>query len=125
MNHPCVLVVEDEMLLALMVETFLRSEGFDTLRAARLPQAMAMAADHAGEVDCAMLDINLGGDKVFPLAGQLAAAGVPFLFASAYGSQGIPEEFRDRPVVPKPYLPESLVANIRALLPDGSSHAAR
>ena len=116
-SPPVVLLVEDEMLLAMLLEEFLRKEGFQTIRAGRLDRALAMAEEHAGGIDAAVLDINLGGEKVFPLAERLAEARVPFVFASAYGSKGLPPEFADRPVVPKPYLPSRIASALRGLLP--------
>ena len=78
---------------------------------------MAIAEEHAGTIDAAVLDVNLGGETVFPLAERLAEAGIPFIFASAHGTKGLPKEFADRPVVAKPYLPAGIAAAVRGLLP--------
>ena len=53
--------------------------------------------------DAAMLDVNLAGEPVYPLAVKLAADGIPFVFATGYGAEGIPREWAARPVVQKPF----------------------
>jgi CheY-like chemotaxis protein len=62
-----------------------------------------MSLVERGGFDAAILDLNVAGQKVFPVAEQLAARGVPFLFASGYGASGVTPEFAARPVVAKPY----------------------
>lgn len=114
-SPPCVLVVEDEMLLAMLVEDLLGDAGYRVLKAARVPNALDLVAG-GGRIDAALLDINLAGEQVFPVAEQLRLRGVPFVFASGYGESGLPEEFRDSPVLQKPYLPAALTGAIAALL---------
>jgi hypothetical protein len=55
-----------------------------------------------------MLDVHLNGKMVFPFAAELEEREIPFLFATAYGARGIPEEFRNRPVLQKPFGPVEL-----------------
>ena len=70
----------------------------------------------AEPLDAALLDANLAGKPVDALAAALAARGVPFAFASGYGPSGLPEGFRDRPLLGKPFGAEALVALVRGLL---------
>ena len=102
------------MYLAMMLEDQLIDAGYDVLRAGRLDEAMDVAAD--SRIDGAILDVNLGGVEVYPLADQLRDRGVPFLFASAYGEAGILPAYRSHPILHKPYRPESIVAAVGSLL---------
>ena len=108
-----ILVVEDEMNLALMMEDLLVGAGHTVFKAARLSKALAMAASEA--LDFAFLDINLAGEEVFPLASELRRIGVPFVFTSGYGASGIAEPFRDCGVVQKPFLSQQLFDALGAL----------
>ncbi len=94
------LVVEDAVLLALELEAGLVEAGAIIAgSAADLGEAMAMLNL---EIDAAVLDANLNGESVGPLAAALHARGTPFVFATGYGERGAPEGF-DAPVVRKPY----------------------
>jgi CheY-like chemotaxis protein len=97
-----VLVVEDEMLVALMLEGIiaeLRHELVGT--AAGFDQALAMA--QRDTFDFAVLDVNLDGKEVYPVAEVLAARGIPFAFATGYGQRSLPEPYRSRPTLQKPF----------------------
>lgn len=102
----CVLLVEDEMCLAMMLQDLLEDAGYRVIKAARLPGALALA--EVEDIDAAILDVNLAGKDVFPVADELRRRGVPFMFASGYGEHGLPGEFRDCPVLQKPYDPVAL-----------------
>ncbi|MEO6263720.1 MAG: response regulator [Luteimonas sp.] len=114
-----VLIVEDEMYLAMMAEDILLDAGHQVFKAARLPNALALAA--AERFDAALLDINLAGVEVFPLAEELRRRGVPFTFTSGYGTNGIPPDYRDYPVLQKPYIAEQLVDTVTAMLASGEA----
>jgi len=111
----CVMVVEDEMFVAMLVEDILSNAGYRVIKAARVDKALEMAAGDA-PIDAALLDINLNGVEVFPVALKLREMGVPFVFASGYGREGLPADFSDAPVLQKPYLPDALKAAVAALL---------
>ena len=97
-----VLVVEDEMLVAMNIEDMLLDLGHEVAGlASRLEPALSLARE--GAFDLAMLDVNLAGQQSFPIADVLIARGIPFLFATGYGSKGIAEAYRDRPVLQKPF----------------------
>ena len=106
-----VLVVEDEMLVAMSIEDMLLDLGHEVAGiAARLDPALALAGE--AQLDLAILDVNLAGERSFPVAALLAGRGIPFLFATGYGVQGIEEQWRDRPVLQKPFRGQDLGAAI-------------
>lgn len=97
-----ILVVEDEFFLALELEDELSRAGAEVV--GPIPDlGEASRQIRADGFDIAVLDINLGGTLVYPLADELAAAGIPFLFASAYPASDIPVRHRHRRLVEKPY----------------------
>ena len=99
-----VLVVEDEMLLALDLEEALRHSGCQVVGpAGNLHHALRLAESE--QVDAAILDVNLAGEAVFPVAKLLAARQVPFLFATAYSAteEIYPRDVRSAPRLSKPY----------------------
>jgi DNA-binding response OmpR family regulator len=97
-----ILIVEDEMTIALLIEDMLLDLGHEVAgMAMRLPQAMDLAA--SGEIDFAILDVNLDGLMSFPVAEILERRHVPFAFATGYGAAGIEARFRDRPILQKPF----------------------
>ena len=113
-SNPCVLIVEDEMCLAMMLEDILMDAGYDVRKAARLPAALQLVQNEP--FDVAILDINLAGKEVCPVADALSHLGVPFLFTSGYGHNGVPAEYRQRPMLQKPYNVEYLQQTLSALL---------
>ncbi|WP_082537240.1 MULTISPECIES: response regulator [unclassified Aureimonas] len=97
-----VLVVEDEMMIAMLVEEMVQDLGHTVVGVAmRLETALELARE--ADIDLAVLDVNLGDAKSFPVAAILRARGIPFLFATGYGRKGIVEEFADSVVLNKPY----------------------
>ena len=90
------------MLVAMNIEDMLLDLGHEVAGlASRLEPALSLARE--GAFDLAMLDVNLAGQQSFPVADILAARGIPFLFATGYGTKGIAEQYRDRPVLQKPF----------------------
>ena len=73
--------------------------------------------EHAPTFDVAILDVNLNGETTGPVAEALAARGMPFVFATGYGEHGLPDQFRDRPLLKKPFQIESLKRMLRRALP--------
>ena len=97
-----VLVVEDEMMVSMLIEDMLTDLGCQVVGpASRLDEAMELAA--TSELDCAVLDVNLGGQPIFPLADLLRERGRPFAFATGYGDAGLREVDRGTPVLQKPF----------------------
>ncbi len=101
------LVVEDEIMVAMYVEDLLTDLGFEVAGLATgLDQALALARE--GSFDFAVLDINLAGRLSFPIADVLRERGIPFLFASGYGSKGVSEDYRNAIRIQKPFLSHDL-----------------
>jgi CheY-like chemotaxis protein len=97
-----VLVVEDEYLVAALIEEILESAGcVVTGPIPRVAEALN-AADH-GAYDAAILDINLCGDRIDPVADALSRRNVPFAFVTGYGAGAMPSEYADRPRLRKPF----------------------
>lgn len=123
-----VLVVEDEALIAMQLESVLRGAGHAVVGpVGRLDRAVSHALD--GPLDAAVLDVNLAGEKVFPVADALARRQIPFVFLTACGQDVVPERFWARPFLRKPYRAKPLLAAIAkaAAIPAGGapSPAAR
>jgi CheY-like chemotaxis protein len=98
-----VLVVEDESLVAMLLETILEDMGCTPVGpAGTVEEGLAMAADEEA-IDAALLDVNVAGRQVFPIAVALKARGVPFVFSTGYGESGLPDEWRGHPTVQKPF----------------------
>ena len=100
-----VLIVEDEIIVALFLEDLLADFGYEVAGVvSHLDEAMARDVDY----DLAVLDVHINGRPVFDFADTLAARGTPFVFATGYGPRGIPDRYAGRPVVQKPFQPEEL-----------------
>ncbi|MBB5712092.1 response regulator [Sphingomonas xinjiangensis] len=112
-----VLVVEDEIMVAMLTEDLLSEVGCDVIVALRCSDGLSLARQ--GSFDVAVLDVNLGGgDTSHSIARELAAKGKPFLFATGYGKAGIQPEFADRCVIQKPYPAHVLLEAVGHLLTD-------
>jgi DNA-binding NtrC family response regulator len=110
-----VLVVEDEVLIALDCEAMLMALGISQVRRART------VADGLGALDrqrfnAAILDVRLGTDNSMPLANRLAELGTPFGFLTGFADGAIPSEHSHRPVMPKPFHAGEVEKLMRALL---------
>ncbi len=104
-----ILVVEDESMIWMLIEDGLSEEGCVVVGpASQLDDALRAAADDA--IDAALLDVNLGGRPVYPVADVLARRGIPFAFLTGYGAGGIQEAYRHHPVLKKPFTLNGLVA---------------
>lgn len=97
-----ILVVEDEPLIAMMLEDFLESLGH-RVHASCDNLTDALGQCEAGGFDLAILDVNLKGELVWPAATALRARGVPFVIASGGHVEPPPPEFADAPLLEKPY----------------------
>jgi CheY-like chemotaxis protein len=110
-----VLAVEDEGLVAMWLEDLLQDLGCVVVGPANsLAVAFELLAHDA--VELAVLDINIAGEKVFPVAEELAARNVPFVFATGYGTSGVIEPFGEHPVVQKPYTLEMLKRALESII---------
>ena len=97
-----VLVVEDEAMIVMLLEDMLTMIGYEVARVAYSLEDALKAAE-GEQVDVAILDINLKGEASFPVAGILRTRGIPYFFATGYGTTGGGEDFRDVLVLKKPF----------------------
>ena len=110
-----VLVVEDELMIRMLLEDMLGELGYIVAaEAARIEEALDAAK--SVEFDLAILDVNLNGHNVSPVADALAARGTPFVFATGYGERGLPEAYRDRPALKKPFQIDGLEKTLLSAL---------
>jgi len=107
LNGLRILVVEDEAAISLLLEDMLLDFGCEVIGpAARLSAALEAVARE--KIDLAILDVNVAGEPIYPVAEALAERSVPFVFSTGYGSAGIRDAFRDRPVLQKPFAQHDL-----------------
>lgn len=110
-----VLVVEDEMLVSLLIEDILTDEGCTIVGPYHRFEG-ALVAARSETIDVAVLDVNLAGIKVFPVAEALAERGIPFLFLSGYGQGVVPAAHPEWRVCSKPFRPDDLASMLREQL---------
>ena len=110
-----VLIVEDEMLIAMMLQDMIADAGLEVEGVANSLKAGVDMASRA-DFDLAILDVNLNGEEVYPVAEILQKRGIPFIFSSGYGAGGIKSEFGGVPQVVKPYQQNLLIAALNAAL---------
>ena len=103
-----ILLVEDEALVAAMLEDMLADFGCILAGSAATVSEALAAVEAAAEIDAAILDVNLGGDKVYPVADILVGRGVPIVFSTAYGPADLVERYPRARIIHKPYRPEAL-----------------
>jgi CheY-like chemotaxis protein len=116
------LVVEDESLVAMLVEDILLDLGAKVEVAMRLCEALRQARE--GVFDFAILDVNLGnGDRSDAVADVLAARRIPFVFATGYGERGLAAQYLAIPTLQKPYHQRDLELLIERVLPAGRPSA--
>jgi CheY-like chemotaxis protein len=115
-----VLVVEDEYFVAILIEEILESAGcIVTGPIPRLPAALD-AVDHE-DYDVAVLDVNLAGERINPVADALSERHVPFLFVTGYGANALPSEYAERPHICKPFRMAELLGALSRVVK--TSHA--
>lgn len=114
-SRTSILLIEDEVMIRMMVADMLEELGYtiageagDIDEGIRLVQSI--------DFDIAILDVNVNGKVITPVAEAVQMRGKPFVFATGYGAQGLPEKFRDRPTLQKPFQIETLARTIEATL---------
>jgi CheY-like chemotaxis protein len=110
-----IFVVEDEYLIRMLLEDMLADLGYEVAAAAG---SLAEAGDLAKqtEFDLAILDVNIDGEEVFPIADILIGRGKPFVFVTGYGGSGLPDHYRGRPTLQKPFQIEDLKSTLATLV---------
>jgi CheY-like chemotaxis protein len=102
-----VFLVEDEVMIRMMVADMLEELGYSiAAESGEIGDALKLA--QSVEFDLAILDVNVNGKVISPVADLIAARNRPFIFATGYGSSGLPAEYRDRPALQKPFQIETL-----------------
>ena len=102
------------MLIGMLLEDMLTDMGHTVVAIVpRVNEALAAARREA--FDLAILDVHLNGQAVFPVADALIERGIPFVFATGYGERGLPEQYRSRPILQKPFAKEDLERTLAAL----------
>jgi CheY-like chemotaxis protein len=110
-----VFLVEDEVMIRMMVADMLEELGYRVAaEAGEINEAIRLA--QSAEFDLAILDVNVNGKVISPVAELIKARNRPFIFATGYGSSGLPEEYRDRPALQKPFQIETLARMIDTAL---------
>jgi CheY-like chemotaxis protein len=110
-----IFLVEDETLIRMMITDMLEELGHTVVaEAGNIADALRLA--ETADFEIAILDINVGGDRIEPVAEIIDGRHFPFVFASGYGAAGLPARFRDRPVLQKPFLPDRLEQAIQLAL---------
>lgn len=109
-----ILVVEDELMVAMGLEMVLTDAGYEVIGpVGRFEQALEAAN---GEVDFALLDVNVRGTEVYPVAEVLAGRGIPFAFLTGYGRESLPPAQRQARVLSKPFKATDLLAAVNSML---------
>lgn len=110
-----VFLVEDETMIRMMVAEMLVDLGYSIAgEAGDVDEALRLV--ETLDFDIALLDVNVNGKVVTPVAHAIVARKRPFIFATGYGTQGMPEEFRNRPALQKPFQMETLARMIETAL---------
>ena len=110
-----ILIVEDEPLIAMMLEDFLESLGH-SVHGTCDTVAEALAQADQGGFDFAILDVNLKGESVWPVASVLREKGIPFVLATGGHVDPPPAEFASAPMIEKPYTIDRVTPIIEAVL---------
>jgi DNA-binding response OmpR family regulator len=110
-----VLVVEDEFLVAMLIEDMLTSAG--CVVAGPIPRlSEALEAVDRGTFDAAVLDVNLAGERIDPVADALSRRNVPFMFVTGYSTGVLPGEHAERPHIRKPFKMADLLGMLSSLV---------
>jgi CheY-like chemotaxis protein len=116
-----ILIVEDEAMIAMLVEDMVLDFGSEVVGpAAKMADAISLA--QSATLDAAILDVNVSGSVIFPVAEILSKRGIPYIFATGYGSTGIPPRFQSHPTLPKPFSYQSLAEVLRDALANQPCH---
>jgi CheY-like chemotaxis protein len=110
-----IFVVEDESVITMLLEDMFEELNCKVVSlASRFQDALDKAKTLSFEL--AILDVNLNGQRTFPIAEALVERGLPFVFATGYGAAAVPENFRDAPVLQKPFRLADLERAVRRAL---------
>jgi CheY-like chemotaxis protein len=114
-SAPRVLVVEDEYLIRMLLEDMLDELGYGVVAAVGTISEASQIA-RSGDFNAAILDVNLDGQEIYPVADILTQRALPFVFVTGYGERSLPEPYRGRPALQKPFQAEQLKNTLAGLL---------
>lgn len=111
-----ILVVEDESLVAMLLETMLEDMGCTIIGpAGTIEEALELIAATSA-LDAALLDVNVAGRVIFPIATALVERDIPFIFSTGFGAGNLPDEWRGRPAIQKPFTEASVREALQSTL---------
>jgi CheY-like chemotaxis protein len=114
------LVVEDELLVSMLIEDVLVGAGCRVVGPLTNLSDAILAARNEAVIDIALLDVNLRGEKVYPVADILTERGIPFVFLSGYGKTAIPNDRPSWRVCSKPFSPNDLIEILTERIQDSN-----
>ena len=118
-----ILIVEDEMLLAMDIEELVRCAGCSVIGpVGTMPEALRKLRET--RPDAAILDVNVSGELVFPVADALADVEVPFMIVTGYGRDHVPPRHRERPFIQKPYKAAVLIETLASMIRSAQAERA-
>jgi len=115
-----IMVVEDEFLVSMMIETILEDEACKII-GPYTNITDALSAVRQVKTDCAFLDVNLHDEKIYPVAEILAHRGIPFVLLTGYGESAVPENRPGWHVCTKPFTPDQLITSLKTAIATASS----
>jgi DNA-binding response OmpR family regulator len=108
-----ILIVEDEAMISMLLEDMVLESGGEIVGpAAKFDEGLALARD--AEFGVAVLDLNLSGTLSYPIADAIRERGIPVIFATGYGANGLLERFRDCPTLQKPFTQKDFAEAVAA-----------
>ena len=109
-----IFVVEDESMIRMLLDGMLEDLGYTmTAEAGAIDEAMALAKQ--ADFDAAILDVNLHGKPITPVVEILVERGLPFVFSTGYDLRGVPEPYRSKPALQKPFRSDALAQALAGL----------
>src|SRR5262249_60652597 len=112
---PGFFVVEEEYLIRMLLEDMLDELGYRVAAAVGTISEASQIAK-SGEFSAAILDVNLDGQEIYPVADILAGRGLPFVFVTGYGERSLPDPYWGRPALQKPFQAAELKTTLAGLL---------
>jgi CheY-like chemotaxis protein len=114
-----ILIVEDEMILALDLSDIVSALGCTSAMVARIGKGLQLIETQ--RFAAAVIDLNLGGEPVYPVADELDRRGIPYVIATGYGAGGVLAAYHDHPILSKPYSRRDVETALRKAITGGKA----